>query len=231
MFTGIIQGQAELAAINRLGTEVRIRFVPLFRLDNIQLGESIAANGICLTVESADARSYTAFASAETIQVSNLGAWKTGGRVNIERALALGDRLGGHIVSGHVDALATVREVKKVGLATRYRLTFPSEHAGEVVAKGSVALDGISLTVNACGPDFLEVGIIPETRKITSITEWKPGYQANLETDMLGKYVKRLLSAYLSPDAGGQVRKPGSVNSRTTGSTGLSLEFLRENGF
>lgn len=230
MFTGIIQGQAELAAINKLGTEVRLRFLPLFRLENIQLGESIAANGICLTVESADARSYSAFASAETIQKSNLGTWKTGDRVNIERALALGDRLGGHIVSGHVDALATVQSVKKVGLATVYRLTFPPEHAGEVVPKGSVALDGISLTVNACGPDFLEVSIIPETQKITSITEWKPGYQANLETDMLGKYVKRLLSAHLDSMTGQHGRSSASARAQENGG-GLSLEFLRENGF
>lgn len=230
MFTGIIQGQAELAAITRLGTEVRLRFVPLFRLENIQLGESIAANGICLTVESSDARSYTAFASAETIQASNLGTWKTGGKVNIERALALGDRLGGHIVSGHVDAVATVQSVKKVGLATIYRLTFPTEYAGEIIPKGSVALDGISLTVNKCGPDFLDVSVIPETQKITSITEWKPGYQANLETDMLGKYVKRLLSAYLNPIAGKHGQD--SAITRTTGSGGgLSMEFLRENGF
>lgn len=230
MFTGIIQGQAELAAISRLGTEVRLRFVPLFRLENIQIGESIAANGICLTVESSDARSYTAFASAETIQKSNLGTWKAGGRVNIERALALGDRLGGHIVSGHVDALATVQSMKKVGLATVYRLTFPPEHAGEVIPKGSVALDGISLTVNDCGTDFLEVSIIPETQKITSITEWKPGYQTNLETDMLGKYVKRLLSAYLNPVSGQHGQSSASFRTTESGA-GLSMEFLRENGF
>ncbi|SHN56375.1 riboflavin synthase [Desulfovibrio litoralis] len=222
MFTGIIQGQARISGLDKMANECRICFTPLFELKNFQKGESIAANGVCLTVESFTTDSYTVFVSNETLKCTNLNNWKIGTKVNTERALALGDRLGGHLVSGHVDCLAEVSEINKVGLAIIYKILIPNEYTSEIISKGSVALDGISLTVNECETDFFTVSIIPETQNITNISTWKKGYKVNLETDLLGKYVKRMLTHYL---------KPKTQTEKQAEKTQLSLEFLRENGF
>jgi len=181
------------------------------------LGESIAVNGVCLTVETAGEKEFTAYASGETLSRSNLGALKLGGTVNLERALALGDRLGGHLVSGHVDCLAEVAAVTPAGQSVQYRITFPEEESVFVVPKGSVALDGISLTVNECGEGWLCVNIIPSTQGATTISGWKPGTAVNMETDMLGKYVLRMLGPWKDAK-GGKASK-------------ISETFLREHGF
>lgn len=218
MFTGIIHGQGAVTAIQPSATEKRLSLRALFALENIRRGESIAVNGVCLTVERFDEEGFTAYASAETMGRSNLGGLSVGDRVNMERALAVGDRLGGHIVSGHVDCLAEVRRVRAEAQSRRMRLTFPAEYAPEVVAKGSVALDGVSLTVNDCGRDgcwaWLEVNVIPETWSATTVSRWSVGRTVNMETDVVGKYVRRMLAPW-----------------QDRGTDRLTENFLKENGF
>lgn len=220
MFTGLVQGMGRVEAVEPKGKETRLRLRALFELRNIVLGESIAVNGACLTVETAGEAWFTAYASAETLAHTNLGGLKAGSLVNLERALALGDRLGGHLVSGHVDCLATVSGIEPAGESRIYSLAFPAEHGAFVIQKGSVTLDGISLTVNACGPDSLSVNIIPATQRETTISGWSPGTRVNMETDLIGKYVRSMLGPWLggaAPDA-----KPASK---------LSVDFLRQHGF
>ncbi|MBQ4568362.1 MAG: riboflavin synthase [Desulfovibrio sp.] len=221
MFTGIIQGQGEVIALRRSGRECRLGIRPLFILRDYQAGESIAVNGACLSVEDYTSDSFTAYASAETLGRTTLGDLREGHLVNLERALSLGDRLGGHLVSGHVDCLATVREVRRAGQSLVCRLEFPAAHGPEVIAKGSVALDGISLTVNDCGPDFLEVNIIPDTQKRTTMRQWRPGISVNMETDLIGKYVRSLLGPWHGTGRGAQAAAAG----------GVSRELLARNGF
>lgn len=221
MFTGIINGQGKLLAVESGGRETRFRIQALYDLDDILLGESIAVNGTCLTVEASGPRRFSAYASAETMRRTALGLLKPGALVNLERALAVGDRLGGHIVSGHVDCVAEILSVRPEGESRRIRIGFPPAFGAEVIEKGSVALDGVSLTVNDCGPDFLEVNVIPETWRATTVALWAPGTRINMETDVIGKYVRHMVAPHLGakPDDG----KPTAGN--------LSLEFLRENGF
>ena len=214
MFTGIIQGQGRLAALRQSGSERMLSIRALFTLEDIEIGESIAVNGVCLTVESGKDGVFTAYASTETLSRTNLSFMRTDDLVNLERALTIGQRLGGHFVSGHVDCLATVHSVREAGKSLIIRLTFPAEYGELVIPKGSVALDGISLTVNNCGSDFLEVNMIPETRRATTATSWMPGTRVNMEADMIGKYVLRMLA-------------PRRDGARTS----LDENFLREHGF
>lgn len=225
MFTGIINGRGLVVAVEKTRGEARLTIQARFALPDLVLGESIAVNGTCLSVENGAAGRFTAYASGETMARTTLAALKHGSRVNLERALALGDRLGGHIVSGHVDCVATVEQISRRGESRRIRLTFPPAFGPEVISKGSVALDGVSLTVNDCGPDFLEVNVIPETWKETTIADWTPGTPVNLETDVLGKYVRRMLAPHLERPAG------EGAPEKTRRQDGLSLDFLRENGF
>ncbi|MBO6170988.1 MAG: riboflavin synthase [Desulfovibrio sp.] len=221
MFTGIIQGQGEVLALHG-GAERRFSLRPLFALPDVADGESIAVNGACLSVETHSSGEFTVYASAETLSRTTLANLKKGDLVNLERALALGDRLGGHLVSGHVDCLATVRAVSAAGQSLRCRLAFPPEYGPEVIAKGSVCLDGISLTINACGPDFLEVNIIPDTQKRTTMRRWRPGCLVNMETDIIGKYVRSLLDR----------RNFGArPDGRGSAAAGVDREMLLRNGF
>lgn len=220
MFTGLVQGMGRVESTEKGGArggETRLKIRALFDLPKIVLGESIAVNGACLTVETFGENWFTVYASAETLAHTSLGGLKTGAAVNLERALALGDRLGGHLVSGHVDCLAEVAAVTPAGQSVQYRITFPEEESVFVVPKGSVALDGISLTVNECGEGWLCVNIIPSTQGATTISGWKPGTAVNMETDMLGKYVLRMLGPWKDAK-GGKASK-------------ISETFLREHGF
>lgn len=223
MFTGLIQGKGRVESTETGGAraaETRLKIRALFGLAGIRLGESIAVNGACLTVETFGENWFTVYASAETLKHTSLGGLKTGAAVNLERALALGDRLGGHLVSGHVDCLATVADIKPAGESRVYTLSFPAEFGALVVPKGSVALDGISLTVNGCGPEFLCVNIIPATQRETTISGWSPGTRVNMETDLIGKYVRNMLQPWLAAGVGG-----------TKGASKLSMDFLRGHGF
>jgi riboflavin synthase len=219
MFTGLIQGLGQVTAIESRGGESRLRIAPQFKISEIQDGESIAVNGACLTVEAHGKDWFTAYASRETINLTNLGALKVGSKVNLERALAIGDRLGGHMVSGHIDCLAQVKRISTVGESFCFQIEFPSQWAAYIVPKGSVALDGISLTVNRCSDTELEVNIIPSTRKATTIFFWEAGYSINLETDLIGKYVARMIAPWQEKSSH---KKDGS---------NINLDFLRKHGF
>jgi riboflavin synthase len=219
MFTGLIMGMGRIEAAEARGSETRFRIRALFELADIELGESIAVNGVCLTVETFGDQWFTCYASRETLSVTSLGSLRPGSQVNLERAMAMGDRFGGHIVAGHVDCLAEVAEVRPEGESKIYRLSFDAAHGRYVIPKGSVALDGISLTVNDCAPTWLEVNIIPETQKVTTISGWNPGTKVNMETDVIGKYVERMVQPWTG----------GSKTEETR--TGITMEYLRKNGF
>ena len=218
MFTGLIQGQGKITALNRSGAEARLTIAPQFELANIIDGESIAVNGACLSVEHHSKNFFAAYASAETLSRTTLGKLCVGDMVNLERALAVGDRLGGHLVSGHVDTIATVESVRQKGQSLLCRLRFDKTFAPQVIAKGSVTLDGISLTINDCGNDFLEVNIIPDTQKRTTMRAWKQGVAVNMETDLIGKYVCNVLGAMRGTPA--SVAQPS-----------ITRAMLLENGF
>ncbi len=224
MFTGLIQATGRIAASVPHGDERHFTIMPDFALDDVTDGESIAVNGTCLSVEKHGKDYFTAYASGETIHRTTLGSLRQGTIVNLERAMRVGDRLGGHIVAGHVDCLAKVESVDEAGLSLACRFSFPREFAGEVITKGSVALDGISLTINACGDDWLTVNIIPDTQIRTSMRYWKPGVLVNMETDVLGKYVRRCLSLGSAP-----LSFPAAKEQSTT--SNITREFLLERGF
>jgi len=218
MFTGLVLGLGRIDAVENRGTETRFRITALFELPDIELGESIAVNGVCLTAETRGENWFTCYASRETLSVTSLGSLRVGGTVNLERAMAMGDRFGGHIVSGHVDCLAEVAEIRPAGQSRIYRLAFDACHGKYVIPKGSIALDGISLTVNQCTPTWLEVNIIPETQKGTTVSGWTPGTRINMETDIIGKYVERMVM-------------PWVTDTKDDQTTGLTLGYLKEMGF
>lgn len=211
MFTGLIAGTGEIAGTRRGRGEARLMIRTGFELENFEPGESIAVNGACLTAERGGPDWFEAYASAETLSRTNLGQIAQGTHVNLERALRLGDRLGGHLVSGHVDCLARVAEKSGTASSVFMRISFPCEYGAEVISKGSVALNGISLTINDCGRDFLSVNIIPDTQKRTTLPLWRVGDLVNMETDMIGKYVRRLAGPWREE--------------------GISRDFLLRNGF
>lgn len=197
MFTGIIEALGTLKAIRPGGTDVELDVDAGFDLSNDNLGDSIAINGVCLTVTRKAGTVFTALASAETLKRTILGDLKVGARVHVERALTLSSRLGGHIVQGHVDTVAAVLGRQQVGGSLRLSISLESLYQKYVIEKGSIAINGVSLTVNAIDANSFEVNLIPHTADCTSLTLLKPGDRVNLEFDVVGKYVEKLLK----PDA------------------------------
>lgn len=215
MFTGLIEDVGVLRSLHRTGHGGVLTIATALPLAEVRHGDSIAVDGACLTVTGIEERNFSADVSPETLDCTTLGSLRPGARVNLERALRLGDRLGGHLVSGHVDTVATIVERRQDSNAVRFALQLPSEHARLLVAKGSVTLDGISLTVNQVTGDTFTVAIIPHTRLRTTLSERRLGDRVNIETDLLAKYVQRLLGA--APEPGGAER--------------ISLDFLANHGF
>lgn len=195
MFTGIIQSAGTIAAIEPLAAGVRMRIdCPELMPQQWQAGDSVAVAGCCLTALDLDQRGFSADLSAETLGRTSLGALKVGDTVNLEPAMALGDRLGGHLVTGHVDALAEVVEIRPAGESHVVRFRVPERLARFVAEKGSVTLDGVSLTVNAVdGCDF-EVNLIPHTWSVTTLGRLQAGDRVNFEIDLLARYLDRLLT-------------------------------------
>ncbi|MBU8975581.1 riboflavin synthase [Lysobacter sp. MMG2] len=195
MFTGIIEGVGRLAATEHRGGDVRLSVeVGTLPFDAVQLGESIAVNGVCLTVIEFDARGFAADASNETLALTTLGALSVGDAVNLERAMRPTDRLGGHLVSGHVDGVGRVERIEPDARAQRWRFTAPAPLLRYIAKKGSICVDGVSLTVNEADDTGFEVALIPHTVAHTRFAHTNVGDAVNLEIDLVARYVERLLA-------------------------------------
>lgn len=215
MFSGIIEAVGAIRSLRKDADGARIAIEAPGVLDGVGLGDSIALNGVCVTVVDFDERKFEADLSIETLRRTNLGELAVGGRCNLERAMALGERLGGHLVSGHVDGVGRIRSRKNEGDSIWLTFEAPVEVMRYVVYKGSIAVDGISLTVAACDSKTFSVSIIPHTSEQTTLTEKNDGAAVNLEADLIGKYVEKLLAPH--------------AESRSHG--GVTMEKLREQGY
>ncbi len=193
MFTGIIAEIGAITALEKRGDWVMTLAASKALLDSLSLGASVACSGVCLTVIAHDVNTFTVQASAETLSKTTLGAWQVGTPVNLERALRMGDELGGHIVSGHVDGLARVVDRKAEGDSVRFRFEVPAAFASFLAPKGSVTLDGISLTVNEVEGNVFGVNIIPHTQTATTMGAKQVGDVLNFEIDVIARYVGRML--------------------------------------
>ncbi|NKC29272.1 riboflavin synthase [Falsiroseomonas selenitidurans] len=195
MFTGIITAQGEVSALVPMGEGQDMRLtvaVPEGWLEGAVLGASIACSGCCLTAVALEPAAFTVEASAETLAKTTLGGWQVGRRINLERPLRMGDELGGHVVSGHVDGLGEVLSATPENGSTRWRFRVPAAIARFIAPKGSVAIDGVSLTVNEVEGHEFGVNIIPHTTEVTGFATLRPGDAVNIEIDMLARYVARL---------------------------------------
>jgi riboflavin synthase len=193
MFTGIVTDIGTIARMERGNGGATLTIATEFDTEAIPLGASIGCGGVCLTVVAKAPGTFTAEASIETMACSTLGDWRKGARINLEQALKLGDEMGGHLVLGHVDGIATVVERRPDGDSVRFAIEAPAELAPFIASKGSVALDGVSLTVNEVAGRRFGVNIIPHTLARTTIGEAQPGTRLNLEIDPIARYVARLL--------------------------------------
>lgn len=218
MFTGIIEGTGRIVGKRTAGGGMVFDLEAGFDLSDPKEGESIAVNGVCLTAYSIRGRRFVADVSPETLSRTKLGLMGPGDRVNLERALRLSDRLGGHLVSGHVDCLATVSSRRETGSYTIFSFAIPREQERYIIEKGSITIDGVSLTVNSCGAGVFTVSIIPHTLKVTTLGELKSGSSVNIEVDLIGKYVEKLLS-------------PRTESGGEGGEGGLNPAFLARHGF
>jgi len=196
MFTGIIKYLGSVKSLEPHGGGMRLTLEPVEFGSPLERGESVAVNGVCLTALLTDDGSFVADLSPETIQRTSFRHVDKGGVVNLERALALGDRLGGHLVQGHVDTVGTLLEANHEGEFAVFRWSFPTEYADYVVSKGSIAVDGISLTIVEPTRDSFAVALIPETLERTNLGTAKIGNVANLEFDMMAKYAAQILAPY-----------------------------------
>jgi riboflavin synthase len=212
MFTGLIETVGTVVKVDRRGAAARLVVTASFPPDELSLGDSIAVNGICLTLVGKEGGAFAFDVSPETLDRGGFRHLSGGSRVNLERALRLGDRLGGHIVTGHVDCSAQVTERRETSGNIVFVFRVPAEFSRYLVAKGSVAIDGISLTVNSVNGDSFSVNVIPHSAVQTTLQEKKPGDEVNIETDILGKYVERLLPC----------------NGK---GEGVTLDMLAKNGF
>lgn len=215
MFTGIIQALGEVRDLTRRGEDARLR-IDSGKLDieDAHLGDSIAVSGVCLTVIELHDGGFSADVSAETMRCTTFSSLRPGNSVNLERALTLSTPLGGHLVSGHVDGVAVIDSRAEVGQSVRYRVEVPKALAKYIAAKGSICIDGVSLTVNAVQGDVCEVNIVPHTLRETTLGLLVAGARVNIEVDMVARYVERLLLGNRA-DQGGQ----------------LTRTMLSENGF
>ncbi|MFI0965506.1 riboflavin synthase [Streptomyces sp. NPDC021080] len=202
MFTGIVEELGEVTAVEILDDASRFRLRGPVVTQGAQHGDSIAVNGVCLTVVEHEGDEFTADVMAETLNRSSLGALTVGSRVNLERPMAVGERLGGHIVQGHVDGTGAVIERKPSENWEIVKISLPGDLSRYVVEKGSITVDGISLTVVDAGPDFFTVSLIPTTLDLTTLGHKQPGDPVNLEVDVIAKYVERLLGARGEQSAG-----------------------------
>ena len=193
MFTGIVQSIGEVRAITPRGGDVELLIgAPGLDLANVAIGDSISCSGCCLTVTRIEGDAFAADASIETLNVTTLGQWQTGARLNLEKALCAGQPLGGHYVTGHVDGIATVIDRVNDARSIRVQFEAPAPLARYIARKGSVCIDGVSLTVNDVdGPRF-SVNLIPHTLEVTTLDQYRAGTRVNLEVDIIARYLERL---------------------------------------
>ncbi len=218
MFTGLIETSGRLTRLEAKGPGVKMSIqAPKDMVSELTLGESVAVDGACLTVVSTDGDTFAVEASAETMKVTTLGDRSVGDKLHLERALRVGDRLGGHIVSGHVDATGRIRSKQPLGTALTVAFDAPPEIMKYVIPKGSITIDGISLTVNGVDERGFDVVLIPHTQEIVRLHTKTPGDRVNLEADVIGKYVERMLV--------------WSSSSPETASGSVSIELLTKSGF
>ena len=194
MFTGIIEELGSVRSIEERGENARVVITARIVTEGTNHGDSIAVNGVCLTALDVQPDSFAADVSRETLLRSTLGSLRPGAPVNLERAVTPATRLGGHIVQGHVDARGRFVGVEDHGESWTLRIAYPKEIARYLVFKGSVAVEGISLTIAGLTDDYFEIAIIPKTWEVTNLSHLKPGDDVNLEVDVIGKYVERLLA-------------------------------------
>ncbi|QEO13612.1 riboflavin synthase [Agromyces intestinalis] len=193
MFTGIIEERGSITRVERTADAARLTVRGPLAVEGVKHGDSIAVSGVCLTVVDFDEASFTADVMAQTLAMSTLDGARAGVAVNLERAAKVGDRIGGHIVQGHIDGTAEVLEIRPAEAWRVIRFSLDPAHAPLVVDKGSIAVDGVSLTVSAVGDDWFEVSLIPETLTATTLGERVVGDRVNIETDILARQVERML--------------------------------------
>ncbi|PTQ87535.1 riboflavin synthase [Agitococcus lubricus] len=218
MFTGIIEAVGRVQHINPRSGDVRLSIATgKLDLTDVKLGDSIATNGICLTVIELTGQGFVADVSNETLRRTCLQTWKVGTAVNLEKALMPTSRLGGHIVSGHVDGIGHIISVKPDARSIQYQVQAPAELAKYISEKGSITVDGVSLTVNAIEGAVFSLNIVPHTAQETNVINWQAGSIVNLEVDVLARYIERLLL--------------GEKAAQATPKSDISLEFLAKHGF
>ena len=217
MFTGLVEGIGEIKEIRHEGGNLSMSILPLFEASDIGFGDSISVDGVCLTVTDIKQGIFRADVSGETLSRTTLDRLARGNRVNLERALRFSDRLGGHLVSGHVDGVGRIIKKEQKKNSWFLRIGIDEVLSKYTIEKGSIAVDGISLTINRCQDATIEVNIIPQTGKETTILKKKAGDLVNIETDLIGKYVERFFTR--------------GTASRPEGSSGIDKEMLIKFGF
>lgn len=215
MFTGLVEEIGVVQSVKKSAKSARITIKAEKVLEDIKIGDSISTNGVCLTATEFDAKSFTVDVMAETMRRSNLKNLQPGEEVNLERALKVGDRLGGHIVSGHIDGIGTIVSFENEDNAVWITISADAEILKYIVQKGSIAIDGVSLTVAYVDEKVFKVSIIPHTKDVTTLLRKKAGAEVNLECDIVGKYIEKLMGA----------------KEQAPKHQGISFNFLSEHGF
>lgn len=223
MFTGIVEEVGTIVSISKGAKSSKLTLQGKVIFEDMHIGDSIAVNGVCLTVTEKTANTFTVDVMAETLRRSSLGTLSKGSKVNMERAMAANGRFGGHIVSGHIDGIGTIESFVREDNAVWVTIAAPSKLLKYIIEKGSITIDGISLTVAYVDSQCFKVSLIPHTAANTTLLTKKAGDMVNLENDIVGKYIDKLLHFDVEDEA--------VTDYNTEASGGISMEFLSENGF
>jgi riboflavin synthase len=218
MFTGLIQGIGKVKTIRRVRDDMRFTVAPIYEFTDCRVGDSISVDGVCLTVTDVSEGIFRMDVSGETLSRSTLNLLRQGDEVNLEMALRLTDRLGGHLVSGHVDGIGKILKKEKQQRSWLIGIGIDEQISRYTIEKGSIAVDGISLTINQCKENYFEVNIIPQTGDVTTILKKKVGDLVNVEADLIGKYIEKFFSK-------------GRSTPQDKTASGIDLEMLNKYGF